>query len=116
MRVSTFLLFVTLAGPAAAQQRGIFAPHNGTPDPHGPALVEAFSRLCLDRLPGRPEDAAPGHVREMPHAQIRDHSHDDPGREWVYRAPDSVVYTLTVEETPYRTCAVRRSYTNRPDC
>ena len=84
-------------------------------DPAGTALVDAFGRFCLDRFPGAQsvKGAAPGHVAAFSPGRVRKYLHDDPGRGWSYTA-DGGQYILTIEDPPYHTCAVRRSYAAPP--
>lgn len=110
-------LAACLHGPAAAQGRKVPIPGDALQeqDPAGTALVEAFGLFCLKGFPGaaRMEDAAPGRLTPMTPAQVESYLHGDPGRGWTYAA-DGGTYVLTVEDPPYHTCAVRRSYATPP--
>lgn len=111
------MLAVLAPGLARAQAGAVVIPPDAAQeqDPAGTALVEAFGLFCLNRFPGaaRVEDAAPGRMQALSPLRTREYLHDDPGRGWLYRAPDGE-YVLTIEEPPYHTCAVRRSYARPP--
>lgn len=122
--VAATLAFLASASPASAQTDPgspqpdkVLIPQDALQeqDPAGAALVDAFGRFCLDRFPGaqRVEDAAPGHVAALPPGRVRDYLHDDPGRGWSYTAAGGQ-YIVTIEDPPYHTCAVRRSYAAPP--
>ena len=117
--LAAMLAVVALAGSARAQKssNNIYIPPDAVneQDAPGTALVDAFGHFCLHHFPGpaRMEDVAPGQVTALPPARVRDFLHDDPGRGWVYKA-DGGEYVVTVEDPPYHTCAVRRTYATPP--
>ncbi len=111
------MLAVLAPGLARAQAGAVVIPPDAAQeqDPAGTALVEAFGLFCLDCFPGaaRVADAAPVRMQALSPLRTRECLHDDPGCGWLYRAPGGE-YVLTIEEPPYHTCAVRRSYARPP--
>lgn len=118
MRAAIVVAMLAVLAPGLARAQAgavVISPEDAREnDPAGTALVEAFATFCLDRFPSaRVEDVAPGRVQALSPARVREYLHDDPGHGWLYRAPDGE-YVLTIEDPPYHTCAVRRTYARPP--
>lgn len=73
-------------------------------------MVQVFETVCLQAFPERRAvDGAMGQLGGTPLAarEVRTYLHDDPGRGWQLVRPEAT-YVVTIEEPPYRACAVRR--------
>ena len=103
-RLMIVLLASAAIDPAHAQQDG-----------GGAALVQVFNQFCLANFPEprRIETAGQGQLTQLPPAGVQRYLHEDPGRGWIYRS-DGAEYVVTVEDPPYHTCAVRRSFATPP--
>ena len=129
----TFLLVLALLGCAApAARREVASAAAGTgqtiaipasatrqqPDNAGTELVVVFIELCLGRFPDR-ANLVEGRISQdtrlspMPADQVRNYLKDDPGRGWIYQT-ETGNYVVTIEDPPYRACAVRRTYATLP--
>lgn len=106
------------AQSASAQPPPIRAASFQSPDEAGAALAAAFAQLCLARFPERDDLAAGGapqgtQLAPMPQEQVQRYLSEEPGRGWTYQTPAGD-YVVTIEDPPYRTCAVRRMFTDVP--
>ena len=73
-------------------------------------MVQVFKTVCLQAFPERRAvDGAMGQLGALALAarEVREYLHDDPGRGWRLVRPEAT-YVVTIEEPPYRACAVRR--------
>lgn len=74
------------------------------------AMTGLFDQVCLRSFPdlaavGRAAKGA--RASPMTPIQVRSFLHDDPGYGWFYAQPEAT-YAVTIEQPPYRACAVRR--------
>lgn len=109
------------ASAATGTGRAIVVPASAArqqPDKAGTELVVVFIELCLGRFPDR-ADLAEGRMSRdtqlspMTADQVRNYLKDDPGRGWTYQTGTGN-YVVTVEDPPYKACAVRRTYATLP--
>lgn len=73
-------------------------------------MTQLFDWVCLRAFPDqgavdRAMSQAGGTA--MKPGQVRAYLHDDPGRGWMLARPEAT-YVVTIEDPPYRACAVRR--------
>ncbi len=90
-----------------------FAAASGGQDQGGGAAADMaalYGRICLDSFPDEPATqaalAASG-ARQLDAGVTATMLHADPGRAWDVRSPIAD-YRVTIEDPPFRTCAVRR--------
>ena len=97
-----------LAGLSAWPLGGAAAREAGPADVE--QMVQLFDGVCLRAFPERGAVdravAQAGGVAMRP-GQVRAFLHDDPGRGWMLARPEAT-YVVTIEDPPYRACAVRR--------
>ena len=73
-------------------------------------MTQLFDGVCLRAFPDRgavDRAMAQAGGTAMKPGQVRAYLHDDPGRGWTLARPEAT-YVVTIEDPPYRACAVRR--------
>jgi hypothetical protein len=103
------LVLVAMALPGVPSR----AQTPAAPTPASPAVVEMaaiFEAFCLKAFP---DDSAVSQLTKSPGYQalssqaVAIYLHADPGHGWRFRTTIAT-YVLTIEDPPYRTCALRR--------
>lgn len=98
-------------GPTAADAAQV-------PEEASTGLALAFAQLCLARFPDRDDLAEGGMPPDTRLVLLSDEVaqrflYTDPGRAWTYRTPYGE-YVVTVQDPPYRACAVRKRFAGVP--
>lgn len=85
-------------------------------DQRGTELADIFGDICLMRFPDMAAFAEGAKKRQlvpMSPEKAREYLHEDPGSGWFLKVSDGT-YAITIENPPYRACAVRRAYEAAP--